>query len=611
MASCITSQWARNAPQVKLTVTESSSTGNSVTLSWKLQYTAAYAYSGTAARAYSVKIDGSTVKSGTYSIGGKTGTYTIASGTKTVSKTTAARSVSFSCSFAFEFTWSGVYKGTHSASGSISIPAKTSYSVKYNANGGSGAPGSQTKWYGTALKLSAAKPTRTGHSFQGWATSASGSVAYAAGASYTANASVTLYAVWKANTYTVSFDANGGSGAPASQTKTYGKTLTLSSTKPTRKDFNFLGWATSKSSQAVAYQAGSSYTANAAATLYAVWALAYQKPRIRNLSVVRCDGTGARSDQGTYATAAFDWACDREVTGIQITWKSAAQQGTASVPASGTSGHAEQLVGEGSLSVDATYAFQVTVSDSGGSTPASATLNGMRFAIDFLAGGAGVAVGKPAEEEMFDVNLPARFRQRFEGTLNMPLNQYFTSGNYCMDLGNSDLVGANSIWMNDTANTEAEGLMFLKNGGVLSDGIENYTYSADDWMCLRAYNDELLFMSHPVWHKGMTFKKLWDGTWSSGSITVSGFTSYHSFMVQLEAIDGGGIGTMVLAFKHPEWEMLRGHGGYRSAAGNFMVYSFAATASGNTLTFVNAGEIFINKNTTIADCRVIGIYGIL
>ncbi len=80
---------------------------------------------------------------------------------------------------------------------SLTIPPKPSYSVSYNANGGSGAPGSQVKWYGETLNLSNTIPTRKGYAFQGWATSAGGSVAYAAGASYTNNAAVTLYAVWK------------------------------------------------------------------------------------------------------------------------------------------------------------------------------------------------------------------------------------------------------------------------------------------------------------------------------------------------------------------------------------------------------------------------------
>ena len=80
------------------------------------------------------------------------------------------------------------------------------YSISYNANGGIGAPASQTKRYGESLTLSSTVPTRTGYTFMGWATSTYGSVAYMPGASFTANADTTLYAVWKANTYT-------GSGA--------------------------------------------------------------------------------------------------------------------------------------------------------------------------------------------------------------------------------------------------------------------------------------------------------------------------------------------------------------------------------------------------------------
>ena len=171
--------------------------------------------------------------------------------------------------------------GNNSKTYSITNGTKATYAVKYNANGGSGAPASQTKTYGVSLTLRTEKPTRTGYTFQGWGTSASDtSVNYKAGGTYTANAAVTLYAIWKANTYTIKYNANGGSGAPASQTKTYGKTLTLSSTKPTRASetdedgtitYTFRGWGTSAGATTVAYKAGGSYTANAGATLYAVW----------------------------------------------------------------------------------------------------------------------------------------------------------------------------------------------------------------------------------------------------------------------------------------------------------------------------------------------------
>ena len=152
------------------------------------------------------------------------------------------------------------------------------YTLAYNANGGSGAPSNQTgSNTGTSpyytFTVSSTVPTRTGYTFLGWSTSSSAtSATYTGGGSITVTSSgtTTLYAVWKVNTYTVSYNANGGSGAPSAQTKTYNVSLTLSATVPTRSGYIFQGWATS-STGAVAYQPSGSYTANAAVTLYAIW----------------------------------------------------------------------------------------------------------------------------------------------------------------------------------------------------------------------------------------------------------------------------------------------------------------------------------------------------
>lgn len=85
------------------------------------------------------------------------------------------------------------------ADSSISVPA-TAYSVSYDANGGSGAPAAQTKYYGTNLTLSSTIPTRPGYLFDGWSTSKNAtSATYPSGGTYTSNSSVTLHAVWKEN----------------------------------------------------------------------------------------------------------------------------------------------------------------------------------------------------------------------------------------------------------------------------------------------------------------------------------------------------------------------------------------------------------------------------
>lgn len=331
---------------------------------------------------------------GTKSSGGSgsfTGTFSIsgnASATKTITVTFR------------NFNNDNGDSATKTISLSVTVPAWTSYTIKYNANGGSGAPSSQTKWKDQALTISSTKPTRTGYTFQGWATSASGSVAYAAGASYTANAAVTLYAVWKANTYTVKYDANGGSGAPGNQTKTYGQTLTLSSTKPTRTNYNFKGWGTSASATTVSYAAGASYTANAAITLYAVWELAYTKPRITNFTVKRCNASGTVQEDGAYALVSFSWACDKAVSSILIKWKVATAENYASsytVTASGTSGNVSQVVGGGQLSGASSYAIQVTVADSGDSATDTRTLNSRAFTIHGKNGGDGISFGKMSE----------------------------------------------------------------------------------------------------------------------------------------------------------------------------------------------------------------------
>jgi uncharacterized repeat protein (TIGR02543 family) len=294
----------------------------------------------------------------------------------------------------------------YAGSYTIRISSQTpTYTVSYNANGGTGAPSSQTANSGQQLVLRSDIPRRTGYLFAGWSSSSNASTAsFLPGGNYSGG-SATLYAVWNsgyavsppfssygayrlstssgfspagaradifgfnvvagnaltvtmnsnnfdcflylynssgvevasnddgngglnskitytpasagryyavatglpysnpsgyydisisqaATTFTVSYNANGGSGAPASQTKTQGVTLYLSSTRPTRTGYNFSGWATSSSATQAQYQPGGAYTNNASATLYAVW----QQP-INRLTYNANGGSGEPSPQ--------------------------------------------------------------------------------------------------------------------------------------------------------------------------------------------------------------------------------------------------------------------------------------------------------------------------
>ena len=403
--------------------------------------------------------------------------------TTTYNRGTSAQTVNCAAKLANIDRFSGK---TMTVSTSYTIPALSSYTVSYVANGGTGAPAKQTKWYGKTLTLSSTKPTRTGYSFLGWSTSSTATTAtYAAGASFTANANTNLYAVWKANTYTVSYNANGGSGAPSSQTKTYGVALTLSSTKPTRANYNFLGWGTSASSTTVAYSAGGSYTANSAITLYAVWSLAYTKPRITNISVYRTDSTGASSDTGTYYYISFNWATDSTITALKVARKVSTStswtENDFTSGVSGTSGTFTKSALGGSVSTESSHDIRITVSDASGTSYAYTTLPGIAYLIDFKKNGTGVAIGKPAEtDNLFDVKYPTQvrgslyvgdnkkisLREDDEGG-NIRLSAPDAYGNYY----EIDAYNGNLRFYTYDANETYKDMTFTRDGVLYVDGI--------------------------------------------------------------------------------------------------------------------------------------------
>lgn len=79
--------------------------------------------------------------------------------------------------------------------------------------------------------------------------------------------------------YTLNYDANGGSNAPETQNKIKGKSLILSSVKPVRNGYKFLGWAINVNAYSAEYAPGSVFQIDANTTLYAVW----QKAEIKKL----------------------------------------------------------------------------------------------------------------------------------------------------------------------------------------------------------------------------------------------------------------------------------------------------------------------------------------
>ncbi len=191
------------------------------------------------------------------------------------------------------------------------------YDVTYSGNGATS--GSTSGHYDveedTYITIRSCGFTKTGYTFVEWNTNSSGTgTSYDPGDRYRVDYDEVFYAIWKINTYTVSFNGNGAtSGSMSSQTKTYGVTLTLRANTYVRTGYNFLGWSTSSTATTATWSDRGSYTNNASNTLYAVW-----EAKVIPVSLNTNGGSGGTStiylkyDSGWYSNS----SCTSSITSI-------------------------------------------------------------------------------------------------------------------------------------------------------------------------------------------------------------------------------------------------------------------------------------------------------
>ena len=142
------------------------------------------------------------------------------------------------------------------------------YTLNFNGNGGSAITSTKTVTYDSTYGT-LASATRTGYTLAGWYTAASGGTQITDSTKVTITDAQTLYAHWTANTYTVSYNANGGSVSPASKTVTYDSTYGTLAT-PTRTGYAFAGWFTAASG-GTQITTSTKVTITAEQTIYAHW----------------------------------------------------------------------------------------------------------------------------------------------------------------------------------------------------------------------------------------------------------------------------------------------------------------------------------------------------
>ena len=152
--------------------------------------------------------------------------------------------------------------------------------ITYHYNGGSGSysEGQQVSYssVNSSRTITLDTPTKANYTFLGWGTSSSSAdIGTQLQVSSTSPVYKTLYAIWRRNTITVTYNANGGSGGPGSQTVNTNSSFNINgSNYPTRNNYIFKGWSTSSSAKTATYKKGATpsiSTGTSNITYYAVW----------------------------------------------------------------------------------------------------------------------------------------------------------------------------------------------------------------------------------------------------------------------------------------------------------------------------------------------------
>ncbi|MBN1600430.1 MAG: InlB B-repeat-containing protein [Chitinispirillaceae bacterium] len=168
---------------------------------------------------------------------------------------------------------------TDIVNGPVTLYAKWTqslYTITFNKNDAAttGTMAEQTIASGSSAVLTKNSFVKTGWTFDGWAASSAGEVVYKDGVSYTMGAAdVTLYAKWKQNTHTLTFNKNdpAASGTMSAQSIPEGTTVSLTPNSFTKAAWSFEGWATEADGAAIYADQDDFSMGTANVTLYAKW----------------------------------------------------------------------------------------------------------------------------------------------------------------------------------------------------------------------------------------------------------------------------------------------------------------------------------------------------
>lgn len=223
---------------------------------------------------------------------------------------------------------------------------------------------------------------------------------YAAGNSYV-NSYVSIPAK---PSWSLKFDANGGTNSPNAMTKWWGENLSIPNTIPTRTNYEFLGWNTSGSANGNYYKPGQAYGIDQNTILKACWKLKNKLPVISSFDAYRSNSNGTLQNDGSYVTFITKWSVDTSIDKSN-SLKSLVysyNDGTAwqSYDASATSGSSGTTkVTFGGYDISKSYSLRVNVTDKYSNIFSERSIGPASFIFDFTSDGQGIGIGQAAPTE--------------------------------------------------------------------------------------------------------------------------------------------------------------------------------------------------------------------
>lgn len=150
----------------------------------------------------------------------------------------------------------------------------------------------------------------------------------------------------------------------------------------------------------------------------------YSSPKITDFLVQRCNSGGTLTDEGTYVKVTPKWSYSsvnsKNTFSAKVDYKTKAAT-TWSTAITVTTSGSSYIIGDGGISANTSYDIRLTIQDAFETVTKTITIPTAKTTLDFRNGGNGIAVGKVAESDGFEVDWNSKFNKQVdvEGTTNL------------------------------------------------------------------------------------------------------------------------------------------------------------------------------------------------